>query len=126
MGSLMRSVFFVFAVSTFAACGSKDANVPAIPEAECAHQLTYEGFADGFVRNNCRGCHGAALAGAARHGAPESINFDTLDDVRQHARRMVARASGDAPTMPPAGGPSDEERALFHEWVMCGMASEEP
>lgn len=106
--------------------GCDDGTGPWRPPAtsSCAHQLTYEGFGDGFVRNNCRGCHASQLVGVARHGAPDGVSFDTLDDVRAHAPRMLDRATGPAPSMPPAGGPSDEERQLFREWLACGAPSE--
>ncbi len=90
----------------------------------CVHDVTYASFADGFVRNNCRGCHSSALTGAARHRAPVRVNFDTLDDLRMHADRVIIRATGPEADMPPAGGPSDEERRLFEEWLHCGMRAE--
>jgi hypothetical protein len=31
-----------------------------------------------------------------------------------------APSPGGTPTMPPAGGPSGEERALLAEWLACG------
>lgn len=106
------------------ACGSVEPLRPGNSTPECVHDLTYEGFADGFVRNNCRGCHAEALTGEARHGAPRRVSFDSVEDVRAHREDILAIAVGDNPEMPPAGGPSDAERRLFHEWLVCGMVSE--
>jgi hypothetical protein len=41
--------------------------------------------------------------------------------VRHWAERIEARAASASPTMPPAGGPTDEERAMLREWIECGM-----
>lgn len=79
--------------------------------------VTYDNFADGFVRDWCRGCHSAELGEDQRAGAPLEVNFDTEADLLEHAERMHARATGDAPTMPPAGGPSTEELELFARYL---------
>ena len=51
--------------------------------------------------------------------APTDVNFDTLAQVRTRADRIRIRA-GTGTTMPPAGGPSADERALLVEWLACG------
>ncbi|MEM7152499.1 MAG: hypothetical protein AAF799_06620 [Myxococcota bacterium] len=83
--------------------------------------VTYENFGDAFIRNWCRGCHSSELTGDARSGAPEGIDFDDRDDVEALADRIEARASGDSPTMPPAGGPSPEELDLLEQWLAAGV-----
>jgi uncharacterized membrane protein len=55
-----------------------------------------------------------------RQNAPADVNFDTLEGVHQFAERIAARATGPSANMPPAGGPSAEERALLAEWLACG------
>jgi uncharacterized membrane protein len=81
--------------------------------------LRYANFGAPFIVSWCRACHSAALAPDARQDAPVDVNFDTLDDIRRWSPRITLRA-GLATTMPPAGGPSADERALLVEWLRCG------
>lgn len=81
--------------------------------------LRYGNFGEPFVLNWCRGCHSSALPQGMRQKAPVGVNFDTIADVRSWKDRMMVRAATGA-TMPPAGGPSAEERALLTEWLGCG------
>lgn len=107
-----------------AACsGETSGEPPPDPHSEqCkTSTLSYQNFAAPFVITWCRGCHGESQPVAMRQDAPVGVNFDTAEDVRGAADRLLARATGAAPTMPPAGGPSDEERALLAEWISCGM-----
>lgn len=83
--------------------------------------LTYQNFAAPFVITWCRGCHGEAQPVAMRQNAPVGVNFDTAEQVRGSSVRIMARATGEEATMPPVGGPTDEERALLAEWIACGM-----
>ena len=46
---------------------------------------------------------------------------DTWDDMIRWGPRIQARATGPEPTMPPGGGPSEEERALLSEWLECAV-----
>jgi uncharacterized membrane protein len=78
--------------------------------------LTYETFGAPFVTTWCRGCHSRDQA--MRQQAPEDINFDTRDDIVRFSGAIRTRA-GLARTMPPAGGPSAEERRLLVEWLGC-------
>jgi uncharacterized membrane protein len=55
-----------------------------------------------------------------RQNAPLGVDFDDLDRVRDYAPRIDVRAAGTPPTMPPAAGPSPEERAMLAEWINCG------
>lgn len=82
--------------------------------------LTFDTFADGFLRNWCRGCHSSALQGPSRYGAPEGVDFNTHEDALLWRERILARATGEDATMPPVGGPNEEQRALLHEWLQAG------
>lgn len=86
---------------------------------DCAPDLTWDNFAEGFVRSFCRGCHSSALGAADRYGAPPGIDFDDRDAVLQHAERMAARATGEGADMPPGGGPTTAERTMFGAWLAC-------
>jgi uncharacterized membrane protein len=83
--------------------------------------LTYQNFAAPFVISWCRGCHGSAQPVSMRQNAPVGVDFDTAEQVRTARDRILARATGASPTMPPVGGPSVEERLLLAEWLACGM-----
>src|SRR5512143_1177587 len=82
--------------------------------------LRYDNFGEPFILNWCHGCHSSSLAAAQRQKAPMTVNFDTVDDVRNFADRIDTVATSSTPTMPPAGGPSSEERAMLREWIECG------
>ncbi len=82
--------------------------------------LTFDTFADGFLRNWRRSCHSSTLQGQARYGDPEGVDFNTHEDARLWRDRILERATGDDPSMPPAGGPSEEQRALLREWLQAG------
>lgn len=87
---------------------------------DCAESpLTYQTFGEPFVANWCRGCHSTELYPTMRQDAPLDVNLDTLDDVRRQ-KDMIRVLAVDTTAMPPAGGPSDEERALLREWLACG------
>lgn len=83
--------------------------------------LDYANFGAPFVSNWCRGCHSSSVPAGMRQKAPLDVNFDTEADVLAQRERIAARSLGTKPTMPPAGGPSAEERALLAEWIACGM-----
>ncbi len=88
-------------------------------EGDCAI-LTWENYGKGELRNWCTGCHSSRVTAANRNGAPTDVNFDDLQSVRDHRERIIARATGDAPTMPLVGGGDAEDRARLHQWLECG------
>lgn len=121
----LRSAALVLAAALAAlpGCAADDGEaLPPPDSAQCQQSaLTYQNFAAPFIITWCRGCHGAGLPVTMRQNAPAGVDFDTAEQVRTAQGRILARATGSAPTMPPAGGPSDEERALMAEWISCGM-----
>jgi hypothetical protein len=83
---------------------------------------TWETLGEGYVRTWCSPCHAASLSGDARGGAPEGVDFDSLENVRRWAEAIAASAvgvDGAAPRMPPGGGPSSEDVAAFAAWLAC-------
>ena len=66
----------------------------------------------------CTGCHSEFHHGDDRAGAPEEVNLNTWDDVLLYADRSWIRVYEDG-TMPPQGGPSETELAMFDEWFRC-------
>jgi uncharacterized membrane protein len=112
---------WLVAASLLAACGSDAPIEPQPKDTSCADSfLTYQNFGAPFIADWCRGCHSAQLPLDMRQSSPPSVNFDDLATIQAANARIFARATGDAPTMPPAGGPGPEERALLAEWLRCG------
>lgn len=83
--------------------------------------LTLDNFGSGFLSEYCLGCHSSEIPMNMRQGAPEGIDFDTMDGLRVFAPRIYARSADGYDTMPPAGGPDATSRILFGEWLACGM-----
>ena len=79
--------------------------------------VTWDDFGQGFTRGRCEPCH--ASTATARNGAPESVTFDTPQDVAAHQDRILALATGDSPIMPPAGGVTADERYELEVWLRC-------
>jgi hypothetical protein len=129
---LERLVVLVFAVAV--SCDDADAEVEDVEgavgegpwssfeERPCPPDsiLDFHNLGGPYLLDHCRGCHSGALPADMRQGAPLGVDFDSLDDVRQWAPRIWARAADDNATMPPVGVPGAEERALFGEWLACG------
>ena len=88
----------------------------------CAEQsaLTYNNFGDPFMRDWCTGCHSSDLPVGSRARAPITVNLDSREDVLLWLERIEVRALGEAPTMPPTAGPSEDELVLLEEWLRCG------
>lgn len=95
------------------------------PSHRCATAPTWEGFAQGMLTTWCTPCHASSLEGTERQGAPAEVDLDTLDDALRWADRIQARTV-DSATMPPGGGPTEEERARLGEWLACGLGTTEP
>ncbi len=79
-----------------------------------------QNFGIPFLLTHCNGCHGGAVTGEERQGAPPEVTFDTMDQVRMQLDRIWVRSADGNDTMPPAGGPTDEERRMLGEWLACG------
>ena len=102
--------------------GEEPSTVEPVPADKCeTSYLSYDNFGAPFVISWCRGCHSSAIPQGQRQKAPMTVNFDTLDDVRNWSERIETRAASATPDMPPAGGPTEAERALLREWIECGM-----
>ena len=94
--------------------------IPVDPDVCETSFLSYDNFGEPFVLDWCRGCHSSAVPAGMRQKAPAAINFDTHADVQEWRDRIAARAAAADATMPPAGGPTAEERKLLAEWLACG------
>jgi hypothetical protein len=79
--------------------------------------VTYNSFGQGFMTENCQGCH--ASTAPQRYGAPEEVFFDTVEDCWTWSERILARSTGDSPTMPPQGGVNEDDRTRLEWWLRC-------
>lgn len=106
---------------TSAGCADEPGNSGNIDPSVCdTSYLNYDNFAGPFMTNWCRGCHSSSAPADMRQKAPADVNFDDAAAVRKWAARIDARTTGDNVSMPPAGGPSEMERAALAEWIACG------
>jgi uncharacterized membrane protein len=89
------------------------------PEDPCADQpvVTWETFGEGFLIERCQACH--ASTAPATYGVPAGVHFDTEDQARARADRILEVATGASPTMPPQGGVSADDRERLRVWLSC-------
>lgn len=99
------------ALALVAACGTD-------VDPACRTSETYQTVGGPFIENWCRGCHSIDLPIGQRQRAPGDVNFDTIDEIRAQAPAIERVIT--AGTMPPAGGPSDDERTMMMQWLRCG------
>ncbi len=81
--------------------------------------LTADNFGAPFMANWCNGCHHSSLPAGTRAGAPIGVDFDTMDGIELYAEIIWLRTADQNEGMPPAGGPSDEERRMLGQWLAC-------
>lgn len=79
--------------------------------------VNWDNFGDAFMGESCRGCHSATSP--SRVGAPEGMDFDTVDQVWAWKAAILGTAGTDAPTMPPEGGTTADDREKLHWWLEC-------
>ena len=118
-----RSLLALFLLT---ACAEKGVDSQAPDTGLCADApvLMWANFGEGFLKANCQSCH--ASTSTNRSGAPEEVSFDTVADAVAHAERIAARATGEAPDMPPQGGVSDTDREKLNIWLSCYIDDETP
>ena len=111
---------WAFGLLLVGACDEPPADVLVeVGVCDTGPQQSWETFGQGFMRSQCQGCH--ASTAVDRFGAPENVVFDTEQDVATFAERILARAAGPDADMPPAGGPSKEDRVRLERWITCDL-----
>lgn len=120
---------FVIATLFFGACdapadddldASSSSDDGGVPDCENGPVVTYDTFGRGFLAAYCNGCHGSQVAD--RRGAPPATLLDDRDTVSMLGDRILARTmppDGSAPTMPPAGGITADDRERLVVWLTC-------
>lgn len=83
---------------------------------------TWETVGGPFMLTWCAPCHAAALPAPRRQGAPADVNLHTEQATLSHGPRVLARATGPAASMPPRGGPSDDDRERLATWIQCVLS----
>jgi uncharacterized membrane protein len=83
--------------------------------------LSYANFGEGFLSTHCEGCHSSLIPDNLREGAPPGVSFSSYADVLSWAGRIEARSIDPSAGMPPGGGPSEDDRRLLHEWLVCDV-----
>jgi hypothetical protein len=100
-----------------------DGDVAVVEDApspcDIAPVTTWDNFGQAFLASQCNGCH--ARTSPNRHGAPLAYTFDTESEVLQWRDVILGAATGDAPSMPPAGGVREEDRARLTVWLTCDL-----
>ena len=98
---------------------TRDTATDTATEAFCADApaVSWNSFGQGFLIGNCNGCHSSATTN--RNDAPEKVTFDTVDEAWAWASRILARATGDDPSMPPEGGVDEDDRVRLEWWLRC-------
>ena len=81
---------------------------------------SYETVGEPFMSTWCTPCHHSELVGDDRPVGSEAVNLDTFELVIEHLDRIEVRAASEAPTMPPGGGPSEEDIERLRLWLDCG------
>ena len=81
---------------------------------------TYTNTGEIFMLNWCTSCHHSDITGADRKDGTQGVDLNGFENVAAFLDRIEARALGDAPTMPPAGGPTPQELERLQEWLLCG------
>ena len=105
-----------------AAMGCSDGKVDDTAASDTAcntdYRLTWDSYGDQFFHTWCRSCHSENAP--QRFDAPESVNFDTEEDVITWKDRVQARVI-DEKTMPLGGGISDDELATLQQYLDCSL-----
>ncbi len=100
-----------------AGCEGDEATTPTAERCDDVPTVSWDTFGHGFLTAYCQGCH--ADTAENRHGAPTSVAFGTPEDAVTHKDRIRARATGESPDMPPAGGPNAAELERLEIWLTC-------
>lgn len=79
--------------------------------------LTWANFGEGFVTEQCMGCHASTTQ--ERFGAPAEVVLDDVDDVWALRDDILAVSVGDGATMPPGSPAPEEEQEKLRLWLTC-------
>lgn len=72
------------------------------------------------IANRCATCHSSTASGAARAGAPTSVNYDSLEGIRLNLDSGWSEI--EAKTMPQGGTLTADEIESVRVFLACGAA----
>ncbi len=93
-------------------------------DAACEHEVlvTWEHGGKSFFLSHCTSCH--STTSPNRWGAPEYLNYDTLDGVVE-AQHNIRQAALWDEVMPPGYPLEDDEREVLASLLDCGLPEAE-
>lgn len=115
-----------FLLSLLVACSSGAPTGATCPDSNAP---TYGSFGKDFFVTYCNECHSSSSTN--RHDAPGDMNFDTEDEIKQHASDIDEEAAfgpkAKNTDMPDLGtavktAPTDDERTTLGEFLACEQA----
>jgi len=120
-----RLLAMILALCTAPGCETEaDTGEPEVIETdECAEELeaypvSWDSWGANFFATYCDSCHASGTL--ERYGAPESVTFDTLEEVRDQRERIEVRTLEEQ-DMPPTGGVLEDELFLLDIFLRCGL-----
>ena len=117
-----KPVMRILLLSLLLACGSdpqsEDSAVEIHPLCEEGYDLSWDNFGHGFMLTYCTSCHSEESPN--RFEAPEGVDFDTEEQLREQVDRVVYRVLEEE-TMPLGGGVFDDDLYLFEIYLECGL-----
>ncbi len=121
----VRCLLALVCFAPLAACGDDDEGTPSGALCPETSTLTYDNFGKSFMDSYCVRCHSSQLTGAARQGAPNDHNFDTLAPIQEeidHTDAQAAAGPDSVNVLMPIGAPTptEAERRQLGEWLACG------
>lgn len=107
------------------ACDGAQEDTPSGAECPEKSSLSWDNFGKGFMESYCTRCHSSPLTGAARNGAPNDHNFESLALVQEQLEHIDTQAAAGPSVVNaemPLGDPTptEAERRQLGEWVACG------
>lgn len=114
--SILGTAVVCMAVGFLGGCGDEEGDALG----ECPPNSTADQTAGHtIVKTSCVSCHGKAVTGSARGGAPADSNLDDLAWVAGEAGEVYARVKDN--TMPPGGtGLPAPDQEKVRIWLACG------
>ena len=116
-----NGVAIFFAAFLMVGCAGDGADSGGVDSTCRQPALSYSNFGEGFMDKHCNGCHSSYLPEGSRGNAPLGVDLNSYADVLSWVHRVDQRATGDAPTMPPGGGPEPSEVRQLEEWLRCAV-----
>ena len=102
------------------ACRSDDDGTALRHAEDCG---TWTSVGQPLLLASCTSCHSSGLVGAARFGAPEGVDLDTLAGAMSWSEAIIDRV--EAGTMPPSGALDAADADALVAWLQCGAPGED-